>query len=319
MSVVENTMNPEPSDSRRFLTALLVAVLLHILFFAALAIVRLAESPTPAPVSVELAPGTLGGLAFAGTPSAQARAPVQALPGQSQTAPSRAGGGKEFVIPTPRQGSMEGSQPTGPAFRTEGNRNFQTGGAPQATSPVQEPVFPSSKPSQGTAPSSGGAAGAPARGVGVLVEGGGQATSQGSLDLGSLDKSLAGVRGTGSQPGGETGGGGGGGATAGSGGGGQGGYRFQWDQPAAAQERKLLSAPQPKIPLWVSKEGLTLTVLVTFTLTPDGILNNVNVEASSGYNEVDTLVSDAVRHWRFSPDPSARPIHGLIPYVIRAR
>jgi TonB family protein len=69
----------------------------------------------------------------------------------------------------------------------------------------------------------------------------------------------------------------------------------------------------------VSKQGLSLTVLVAFTLTPDGILRDVNVEASSGYNEVDAAVMEAVRLWRFGADPSAQAIHGLIPYVIRAR
>jgi TonB family protein len=69
----------------------------------------------------------------------------------------------------------------------------------------------------------------------------------------------------------------------------------------------------------VSKQGLSLTVLVSFTLTPDGLLRDVNVEASSGFNEVDAAVMEAVRLWRFSPYPSSRDIHGLIPYAIRAK
>jgi TonB family protein len=100
---------------------------------------------------------------------------------------------------------------------------------------------------------------------------------------------------------------------------GQDDFRFRWDQPEAAQARKLLSAPQPQIPAWVSKQGLSLTVLVNFTLTPDGFLRDVNVEASSGFNDVDAAVMEAVQLWRFSPDPSAHPIHGMIPYGIRAR
>jgi TonB family protein len=102
-------------------------------------------------------------------------------------------------------------------------------------------------------------------------------------------------------------------------GGGQGDYRFQWDQPAAAAVRKLLASPRPLVPSWVSKQGLSLTVLVSFTLTPDGFLRDVNVEGSSGYNEVDAAVLEAVRLWRFSSSPSSPDIHGLIPYAIRAR
>jgi TonB family protein len=69
----------------------------------------------------------------------------------------------------------------------------------------------------------------------------------------------------------------------------------------------------------VSKEGLSLTVLVSFTLTPDGFLRDVNVEGSCGYNEVDAAVLEAVRLWRFNASPSSPDIHGLITYAIRAR
>ena len=321
--IIEHAVDSRSGDSRRLLTALLIAILLHILFFAALAIIRLAENPSPLPVSVDLAPGTLGGLAVGPGPLAPAQ-PVVRQPGRAQA--SRSGSDQGFVIPTPRQGSStEGYQPTGPSFREEGSRAARPSSAQQATSPVQEPVFPSSKTSQqGTGPvTTGGGTqgGAPAKGVGVVVQGGGNTPAKGSLDLGSLDASAASARGTGpgTEEGGGGGGGGGGGSSAASGGGGKGSYRFRWDQPEAGQARKLLDAPQPKIPLWVSKEGLSLTVLISFTLTPDGILDDVNIEGSSGYNEVDAAVSEAIRHWRFSPDPSARPIHGLIPYAIRAR
>lgn len=298
-SAAQRMMDPEHSDSRRLLAAFLVAVLLHIIVFALFAIVRLESPPNLAPVSVDLVPGTIGGPALPlGPPQAAASTRTQ----------SRSGSEQGFVIPTPRQStSTAPSQPSGPAFREAGPRNFQTGSVPQATSPVQEPVFPHVKTAQegtGAATSGGGApAGAPARGV--LVEGGGQAPAKGSLDLGSLDTSLAaGAQGTGGQP--ETGTGGGQGS-------------IQWDQPGAAKDRTLLASPQPRIPQWVSKEGLNLTVLVTFTLTPDGLLRDVNVEASSGYNEVDAAVMEALRLWRFSADPSAGNIHGQIPYAIRAR
>jgi TonB family protein len=308
MSAAEHMMDSEHSDSRRLLAAFLVAVLAHIVLFAVFAIVRLTENPANlAPVSVELVPGTLSGPLLAGPPGPQA----QARPSQSS------GGSPGFVIPTPRQ-NAQAAMPSGPAFRVEGPSTAQSASAPQATSPVQEPVFPHvSSPQQGTAPTSAGGGtetGAPAKGV--LVQGGAQAPVQGSLGVESMTFSNA--RGSGAEPGVQSGGGGGGGggASAGSGGGGQG---IRWDQPEAAHARKLISAPQPQIPAWVSKQGLNLQVLVNFTLTADGFLRDVNVEASSGYNDVDAAVMEAVRLWRFSPAPSARPIHGMIPYVIRAR
>ncbi len=303
-------MDSEHNDSRRLLAAFLAAVLAHIVLFAVFAIVRLTENPANlAPVSVELMPGTLSGPLLAGPPAPQA----QVRPSQSS------GGSPGFVIPTPRQ-NAQAAMPSGPAFRVEGPSTAQSASAPQATSPVQEPVFPHvSNPQQGTAPASAGGGtetGAPAKGV--LVQGGAQAPVQGSLNLGSLNFSNA--QGSGAEPGvqsGGGGGGGGGGAGVSPGGGGQG--NIHWDQPEAAKARKLLSSPQPQIPAWVSKQGLSLTVLVVFTLTPDGFLRDVNLEASSGYPEVDAAVMEAVRLWRFSPAPSSGNIHGMIPYVIRAR
>ncbi len=338
--VIENG----PSDSRRLLTAMLAAVVLHLCLFAVFAIIRLAERPfETTPIAVDLVPGTLPGLPGAGTGSGGAG--VTAVPSRPGPAPSgraSAGGAASdqgFVIPTPRQGAGTDSalQPTGPSFREAGgSAGTQASSAQPATSPVQAPVFPPSRVSGSEttgATTRGGGSGSQTKGVGVLVQGGGQPGVQGSLDLGSLDKSLAagsggsGVGGTalaGTGTGGSgSGGSGGGGSGAGSGGGGGSGggrdYRIRWDQPDSASARRLISSAPPKIPLWVSKEGLTLNVLIAFTLTPDGVLNDVNIEASSGYNDVDAAVMEAIRLWRFSADPKARPVHGLIPYLIQAR
>ena len=269
MSDAQQMMDPERGDSRRLLAAFLAAVLLHVVIFIAFAIVRLAESAMePVPVSVELMPGTLSGPALAGPPSVTAGQ----APSARSAAQAGAGAAQGFVIPTPRQGAgAQATQPTGPAFRVAGPSSAQTSSAPQATSPVQEPVFPHVTPQQGTgAVTSGGnaSAGGPARGQ--LVQGGGQAAAQGSLDLGSLEKSFANAQGSGAEPGTASGAGGGGaGGTAAEAGGG-GGQGIKWDQPAAAAVRKLLASPRPQIPPWVSKQGLRLTVLVSFTLTPDG-------------------------------------------------
>ncbi|MGA2766584.1 MAG: TonB family protein [Spirochaetia bacterium] len=332
MSAAVQTMNggQSDSDSRRLLIALLAAVLLHVCFFAALAIIRLAQPPLQlTTLSVDLAPGTLGGMALTAEPAQAGPAlrgqPQSQLPAQTRATAPNASTAGSFTIPTPRQGQTESeSRPTGPSFRTSGS---PTGGQPNftqsATTPVQEPVFkPSRSQSQastGSASQGGGGGTAPSRAVGVLVQGGGQAPAKGSLDLGSLDKSLAQGRQAGGQGGTALQGGGGQEGRGGAVGGGQGDFRFRWDQPEAGKARRLLSSQQPRIPAWVSKEGLTLMVLVSFTLTPDGVLSDVNVEASSGYNEVDAAVSEAVRLWRFNADPTSPPIHGRIPYMIRAQ
>ncbi len=143
----------------------------------------------------------------------------------------------------------------------------------------------------------------------------------GSLDLGSLDTALAGAgTGKGGTP--PRGGGGtsvsGGGGT-GEGAGGQGGFSISWDRPAAGRERKLLAAPKPKIPGWVGKEGLTLRVAVSFSVSPEGVVSQPRLGKSSGYSDVDAAVVEAVRLWRFSAAPSAGTIRGQVPYEIRPR
>ena len=317
MSTAEHVMDSEHGDSRRFLKALILAVLGHVILFLVLMIALLAQAQSNLPpVSVELVPGTLGEAAPAGPAVAAAPQP------QAQAAQPSAGA-QGFVIPTPRQGQQSAALPSGPAFRTAGPAPAQTSSAPQATSPVQEPVFQHvAATQQGTSPAPrGGPTETQGPAHGVLVQGGGQAPIKGSLNLQSLDTEFANAQGSGAPPAGESGGGGGtGGTSATSGGTGQGtAGGIRWDQPAAASARKLLSSPKPEIPAWVSKQGLNLQVLVNFTLTPDGFLRDVNIEASSGYPAVDAAVMEALRRWHFTPDLSAHAINGQIPYFIKAQ
>jgi TonB family protein len=58
---------------------------------------------------------------------------------------------------------------------------------------------------------------------------------------------------------------------------------------------------------------------VSFTLLSDGVIGGVALQQSSGYPDVDTVVMDAIRRWRFTPAAGAAPAKGIIPYVIRTR
>jgi TonB family protein len=69
----------------------------------------------------------------------------------------------------------------------------------------------------------------------------------------------------------------------------------------------------------VSAQGLSLSVTVSFTLLPDGVIGGVSLQQSSGYADVDAAVIDAIRRWRFTPAEGAPPARGLIPYVIRTQ
>jgi TonB family protein len=159
--------------------------------------------------------------------------------------------------------------------------------------------------------------------VGVTVQGKTQAGQGGALDLGSLDTALAGAgagkggKGAAPRGGGGTSASGGGGAAEGAGG--QGGFSISWDKPAAGRERKLLAAPKPKLPAWVGTQGLTLRVVVSFSVSPEGVVSQPRLEKSSGFSDVDASVVEAVRLWRFSADQSAPLIRGRVPYEIRTR
>jgi TonB family protein len=90
-----------------------------------------------------------------------------------------------------------------------------------------------------------------------------------------------------------------------------------WDDPS--QGREPTYTPRPQIPAWVSDQGLRLQVVVSFELTPQGVLRDVKVEQGSGYSDVDAAVLEALRRWKFRPVSSARTVTGRVPYTIIPR
>ena len=153
------------------------------------------------------------------------------------------------------------------------------------------------------------------------------------LDLGALDKALAG--GGAGKPGARASGGTGGTGTGGTGTGGSGGvgtgtgtgtgsgtgpgFNVRWGSPDAGKGRTLDISVKPKIPAWVSEQGLTLSVTVSFTVLADGFVSAASIERSSGYADVDARVMEAIRMWRFNSVPGVPPAKGSIPYVINPR
>jgi TonB family protein len=69
----------------------------------------------------------------------------------------------------------------------------------------------------------------------------------------------------------------------------------------------------------VSKQGLTLTVTVTFTIRPDGLIGIVDTDRSSGYADVDASVHDAVRRWMFSAINGGALVKGSVTIVVNPR
>ena len=95
------------------------------------------------------------------------------------------------------------------------------------------------------------------------------------------------------------------------------GFDIQWDDPS--QGREATSRPLPDLPAWVSKQGLSLRVTVSFVLTPQGFLDEVKTVDSSGYSDVDAAVLEALRLWRFKPVASTRSVRGSVSYRIEPR
>ena len=90
-----------------------------------------------------------------------------------------------------------------------------------------------------------------------------------------------------------------------------------WDNPS--QGREPTSMPRPQIPAWVSEQGLRLHVVISFELTPQGVLRDVKVEQGSGYSDVDAAVLEALRRWKFPPVSSTSSVTGRVPYTIIPR
>jgi TonB family protein len=330
-------------ERRRSLASLGAALGVHLVLLAAFALgLGALTPPTTIPeVTIELlgasgtggepAPGSGGGAGAPG-PAAAPAGPAASLPA-SAAAPGGPGG---FTIPTPRAPAPDSSAPAGsPAFRQSGGRTGVVQGIPSTPSLQPGPdVAPIRQGSgSGTAAASGSGATSVQR-SGTAVAVGGSTGTGGSLDLGKLDKALAsggsgtggGAGGTGTGGGSGSGGSGGGGAGgSGSGGSGSGGgstgsgaanYPVQWGSDGGEGRKMVITSPV-KLPAWVSQQGLTLSVTVSFIVLDNGVISGVTVKQSSGYALVDQAVVDAIRLCQFNPAPNAPPVSGIIPYLIR--
>lgn len=86
------------------------------------------------------------------------------------------------------------------------------------------------------------------------------------------------------------------------------GARIRWEDNRI---RVPLSNPNPLVPDWVSREGITkLEVEVTFSLNPDGFLEDIKIKKSSGYPDVDISFTDALKKWRYSAGNSVENVKG---------
>jgi TonB family protein len=275
-------------------------------------------APSPAPAPVVKTPAPSPKPAPAPKPAASKPAPA---PAAKITQPLAAPAPATPVVPQPQP---QPALPKTPTFRASEEKTgvpsplpptapVGTAPAMQAPSGPDPSVAAAGKPSSGSpsAPSvqrSGVAQTVPAQpGKSTGTSTTGQTSTSGGLDLGALDKMLASGSSSSAAP--RT-------ATTGTG---TRDFSLVWDTEEG-KDRKLEYSPDPVIPKRVQEQGLTLTLVLSITVTPLGLVQTVRVTRPSGDTEVDNAVVAAVRTWRFSPAETTRNVTGSIsPYTIRPR
>ena len=73
--------------------------------------------------------------------------------------------------------------------------------------------------------------------------------------------------------------------------------------------RMIMRLVNPIYPDWAKKQGIEAIVRFRLTVPPNGLLkaDNLQVDQTSGYPELDTVASDALLQWEFSPLPPEAP------------
>jgi TonB family protein len=85
--------------------------------------------------------------------------------------------------------------------------------------------------------------------------------------------------------------------------------------------RKLLTRVEPDIPAELAR-GLppTLNLQVSFELLPSGLITGLQITRSSGNTDIDSIVREAIRKWRFQAVPeSAGSVRVWVQYTITVR
>jgi len=68
------------------------------------------------------------------------------------------------------------------------------------------------------------------------------------------------------------------------------------------KDRQLMASYMPKYPEWMKEKGMIADVQVLFYVSPSGnVRDNMTIELTSGYNELDKLVMTALKQWQFAP------------------
>lgn len=84
--------------------------------------------------------------------------------------------------------------------------------------------------------------------------------------------------------------------------------------------RNIRRRVEPKYPDWAEKQGIEATIRFRLTVLPNGLLrqDEIEVEQTSGYRELDRIAYEALIQWEFDPLPQEvvqRDQSGVIPFI----
>jgi TonB family protein len=86
----------------------------------------------------------------------------------------------------------------------------------------------------------------------------------------------------------------------------------------ALQNRAISEKYLPRYPRWAEEQGLECNVTIHFFVFPDGtVKNNLYVEQSSGYAEMDNLAMKALKEFKFAPIAGGEEQEGGIIFYFR--
>lgn len=86
----------------------------------------------------------------------------------------------------------------------------------------------------------------------------------------------------------------------------------------ALQNRPISEKYLPKYPRWAEEQGLECNVSIHFFVLQDGtVKNNLFIEQSSGYSEMDQLAMKALRAFKFAPIAKSEEQEGVIVFYFR--
>ena len=72
--------------------------------------------------------------------------------------------------------------------------------------------------------------------------------------------------------------------------------------------RRILHKYMPNYPQWAKEQGIEGEVKAQLTINPSGVVENVLVTTSCGYKELDDIVADSMKKWKFVPLPPSKEL-----------